>query len=271
MNKFNHGVEFQSQSKNVSFSEIDVTIESSSRDSLDESELAPFSPRKSEKKSGRKCLSILIVLFLILVLLCVLIKFSGIRNNSTTASLFQHRTIYDRCEDSIYGCCEVYDLCHLQEDNFTYVHELVFPFREMKYDRYGSNCPRMIEMVRKYNSHYYPSEDSNYECLDSEFGCCSIDVSCDQYVHFGIEISYPEEKKNINYSLYDISFPTIKNINLAKMNSLGTNCPTFHRVVLSYNQEYPHIYMGFIGAVFLLIGFLCCIPLSTQLINDCYK
>ena len=129
---------------------------------------------------------------------------------------------------------------------------MVFPSLEIKHDQEGSNCPRLVQMVRKYNVNYYPSEDRNYNCLSSEFGCCKIDISCDQYVHYGIELL---NKNDINAS--QIGDPTLINLNILKLNSEGLNCPTVDRIVYYYNIEYPTV-PGIVIEVFLLfIGLLC--------------
>lgn len=240
MKQYNHGVVFTSQN-----------IES--RDSLEEGtrmeSIVEISDEPEKKKCPKYCKEIFVgccatVTFILLLYLSSR-NYPVNDKNGLSASMMgsHHRDLSDICEDSQFGCCEVYDLCHLHDnkDNFTYKHTLVWPSRIRKYDKYGSNCPRAIQMVRMYNSYYYESQNSNYSCHSSEWGCCSIDVSCDQYVHFAIEIHTPEEQNKTNYTFYDISEPTFVDINLPKRNKKGTNCPSFGRIVLSYNQGYDSL------------------------------
>ena len=85
-----------------------------------------------------------------------------------------------------------------------------------------------------YNSRYYPWENGdNFNCRNSTYGCCSIDISCDVYVYVMVDISH-----NKNYSYYSSSTPIERYINYAKENEMGTNCPSFNNIVASYNIEF---------------------------------
>jgi hypothetical protein len=253
MSQYKHGVAFTS-----------ANIEP--RDSLEEGtrmeSIVEISDGSGEKKCPKYCKEIFAgccaVFTFILLLYLSSRNYPPNDRRGLSASMMRshHRDLSDICEDSHFGCCEVYDLCHLHDDddgNFTYKHTLVWPSRILKYDNEGSNCPRAIQMVRLYNSYYYESQNSNYSCHSSEWGCCSIDVSCDQYVHFAIEINTPEEQNKTNYTLYDISDPTFVDINLPKLNKKGTNCPSFGRIVLSYNQGYDsfgdYLWLFIIGGI----------------------
>ena len=89
-------------------------------------------------------------------------------------------------------------------------------------------------MVREYNLHYYPWDSGdNYNCRNSTYGCCSIDISCDVFVYVMVDISH-----NTNYSYYKYYSPIERWINHAKENEMGTNCPTFNKVVLEYNNGF---------------------------------
>lgn len=273
MSKYNHGAEFVSDKPSVSFTSVTVIDSDSRMDSLDDPEKVSLSPSQPEQEANKKRSCCACIVATIAVVLFISLLSIGSRNypNTHSAQLYKERTNRDRCEDSNYGCCEVYNLCQVQsEDNLTYIHRMVYPSRELKYDRVGSNCPRMIEMVRKYNSNYYPSQDSSFSCLDSEFGCCSIDVSCDQYVHFGIEINIGDNKET-NYSLYEISDPTIRYLNIKKRNERGDNCPSFDRIVMYYNFDYPNINLTLIGIGLIALAFAFMGPCFNKLCEICNR
>ena len=272
--KFKHGSEFVSER---------VPLEeprSPRRDSLGEDcssdNVLPFTDtRVSTKGSTKKrkqinsCTvgSILLCLFILLLYLSSRNFPKHNLDNSLSASVFvsNYEIPSKNCEKTPYGCCEVYDHCHLStENNFTYRHETIFSSVETKHDNEGSNCPRLVEMARKYNTNYYPSEDRNYTCLSSEFGCCTIDISCDQYVHYGLEISH---KNDINVS--QMGSPILINLNIMKLNSEGLNCPRVDRLVYYYNVNYPNILGIFSGILLLFLGFLVMMGCIFQCMEIC--
>ena len=247
--------------KTVTFNDVCVE-EGSSRDSLGE-ERTPL--RDIENQSAiqentcRKKCSVIVVLIaaLITFVLLLIISSRNYPENNLTASLpfhnHHHKTMDEQCNDTNYGCCEVYQSCHFNEDgNFSFSPIKIWPSSQIKHNRIGSNCPRMNQIVREYNSNYY-SEDNN--CSSYEFGCCEIDISCDQYIHFGIETKSEEEQKHINYSLYETSEKIIRKIYLKKINAMGTNCPSFEYVVTRYNQGFSDD-LAIVIALFILGGFV---------------
>ena len=195
--------------KTITFNDVCVE-EETSRDSLGE-ERTPLRDIESQSsKQGNTCrkkCSVIVVLIAALITFILLLMISS-RNypeNNLTARLpfhnhHHHKTMDEQCNDTNYGCCEVYQSCHFNEGgNFSFSVIKIWPSTQIKHNRIGSNCPRMNRIVREYNSNYY-SED--YNCSSYEFGCCEIDISCDQYIHFGIETKSEEDQKHINYSLY---------------------------------------------------------------------
>ena len=190
-------------------------------------------------------------------------------DNSLSASVYvsNFESPSKNCDKTPHGCCEVYDHCHLHTDNnFTYRHETVYSSVETKHDEEGSNCPRLVQMVRKYNVNYYPSEDRNFQCLSSEFGCCTIDISCDQYVHYGIEMSH---KNDINAS--QMGSPTLINLNIVKLNSEGLNCPHVDRIVYYYNVDYPNFPGIISGIILLVLGLLVMANCISRCIEICNR
>ena len=247
--------------KTVTFNDVCVN-EGTSRNSLGE-ERTPLrdieSQNETQENTCRKRCSIVAVLIATLITFVLLLMISS-RNypeNNLTASLsfhhHHHRTMDEQCNDTNYGCCEVYQSCHIDGDgNFSFSPIKIWPSVQIKRNRIGSNCPRMNQIVKEYNSNYY-SED--YNCSSYEFGCCEIDISCDQYIHFGIETKSEKEQKHINYSLYDTGDKTMRTINLKKINPAGTNCPSFEYVVTRYNQGFYND-LTFIVVLFILGGFV---------------
>ena len=236
---------------------VDVD-KSSGRDSLGEttesSNFTTYQRRKSQIEVSqyvRKCCGITIIgSVIILFILVILLSTGRLGDEQTNLSAgirfhHHHKTMDEQCNGTTYGCCEVYNLCDLHDDgNFTYTHERIWPSVQIKSNKDGTNCPRMNQIVRKYSLNYYPRENNgvhyspwensgNFNCMNSTYGCCSIDISCDVYVYVMVDISH-----NTNYSYYKSSTPIERYINYAKENEIGTNCPSFNHIVWSYNNEF---------------------------------
>ncbi len=228
------------------FNVIVTVDDSSERDSLgegteDSSSFTTYQRRKNQveiSKRLRKCCGITIVGAVIILFIVVISLFTGNGQTDLSASVpfhHHHKTMDEQCNGTAFGCCEVYNLCDLHDDgNFTYTHERILPSLQIKHNKGGTNCPRMNQIVRKYNLHYYPWEHGdNFNCRNSTYGCCSIDISCDVYVYVMVDISH-----NKNYSYYSSSTPIERWINYAKENEMGTNCPSFNTIVSAYNNEF---------------------------------
>ena len=271
---FRHGTEFTSERLPQ-----DEEPRSPRRDSLSElpstdTRLTTIEDPKKKKKERNPCLICLGIFTLVCSFILLLHVASRNFPNHTEGSPLSasvYVSNFERpsknCDKTPHGCCEVYDHCHiLTDNNFTYRHETVFSSVETKHDEEGSNCPRLVQMVRKYNVNYYPSEDRNFQCLSSEFGCCTIDISCDQYVHYGIEMS---QKNDINAS--QMGPPTLINLNIVKLNSEGLNCPQVDRIVYYYNVDYPN-FPGIVSGIILLsLGFLGLAGCISQCIEICSR
>ena len=238
MKKFNHGVEFESvkTDQRVSFSDVAVIMNrpENERDSLDESDsFNRYKKHKIHKDYRRQCCAIISVILVILLFIGLLIICSrNYPDNNLTARLpyhHHHKTIEEQCNSTRYGCCEVYDLCHNHKnDNFTYIHQRIWPSVEIKHNKMGTNCPRLNQIVYKYSHNYYPSSDNHYHCKNSTYGCCSIDISCDVYIYLRQFIN------NISYSYTGEEI--IRYINHEKIDPEGSNCPSINYIVSSYNR-----------------------------------
>ena len=240
-----------SSSRGDGFNVIVDVDGSSGRDSLGErttstSSFTNYQGRKKQinmyqcvrKICGITIVSAVVILFILLIYVSARGDENEQLNENLAARLpfHHHRTMEERCNATTYGCCEVYNSCNLHEDgNFTYTHERIWPSVEVKHNKEGKNCPRMNQMVREYNLHYYPWDyGDNFNCRNSTYGCCSIDISCDVFVYVMVDISH-----NTNYSYYKSSSPIERWINHAKENEMGTNCPTFSNGVLrAYNNGF---------------------------------
>ena len=243
-----------------------VTIDDSERDSLGEatnhSSFTTYLVKLSDLLNSPLC--VVIILFILVILLFK----GGLGDEQTSLSArvhfhHHHKTMDEQCNVSAYGCCEVYNLCDLHDDgNFTYTHERIWPSIEIKHNEGGTNCPRMNQIVNEYNLNYYPWENGdNFNCINSTYGCCSIDISCDVFVYVMVDISH-----NKNYSYYSSSTPIERYINHAKENEMGTNCHSFNNIVLAYNNGYnnPINDLALLMILIIILGSLiACIKRSS--------
>lgn len=257
-----------SSSRSDGFNVIVTVDESSERDSLGErtKPMSSFDNYQERKRQismfqcMRKCCCITIVSAVIILFILVIYLFTGRNENDSTKNLLaqlpfhhhHHKTMDEQCNSTTYGCCEIYDLCNLHEgNNFTYTHERILPSVEVKHNKDGTNCPRMNNIIYEYNLNYYSTGYSDdFNCRNSTYGCCSIDISCDVFVYVMIDISH-----NTNYSNYMSSSPIERYINLAKENEIGTNCPSFNHVIMEYNNEF-YDPINDLGVLFVLIVLL---------------
>jgi len=75
-----------------------------------------------------------------------------------------------KCSDYKFGCCEIYYDCN--KDNYKIL--TISPYRIVKHDEEGSNCPSLNTLVNQYNEAYLRD--------NSELGKCSINTVCDSSV-----------------------------------------------------------------------------------------
>lgn len=75
-----------------------------------------------------------------------------------------HRHHWLKCSDFDYGCCEI--VYAVGGHNYSIS---INPYRIVKHDREGTNCPTIESMIQDYNSIY--TDDS---CVESEEGCCKL-------------------------------------------------------------------------------------------------
>lgn len=81
-----------------------------------------------------------------------------------------HHHHHLKCSDYKFGCCEIYYDC--DKDNHKTLS--ISPYKIVKHDEKGSNCPSLNTLVNQYNE--------AYKTDDSELGKCSINTVCDSSV-----------------------------------------------------------------------------------------
>ena len=242
MSRFNHGVEFQSvntQSR-VSFSDVVVDVNPDRNDSLDEERSSYDIHRTSQERRKTLlcrricCGTIATIAVLVTFILLIMFSSRNLSTDSLTARVtfhnHHHRTIEDQCEESRYGCCEVYDSCQdLGYETVNHSSLRIWPSVQMKHNRLGTNCPRLNQIVHKYSEAYYPEENNHYHCKNSTFGCCSIDISCDAYVYIDKFVN-----ENISHPYNDEEI--IRYLEKEKIDAEGSNCPSIDKIVYAYNM-----------------------------------
>lgn len=84
--------------------------------------------------------------------------------------LHHHHHHHIKCSDYKFGCCEIYYGC----GKGSHKTLSISPYRIVKHDEEGSNCPSLNTLVNQYNE--------AYKTDDSELGKCSINTMCDSSV-----------------------------------------------------------------------------------------
>ena len=85
-----------------------------------------------------------------------------------------------RCEDTEFGCCEVFGDCSVSEDSYeTKAYHLS---RKFKLDKEGSNCPTLEEMVKLYKKNNDKGECQDPSTDYTSHGCCSVVTTCDKII-----------------------------------------------------------------------------------------
>ena len=131
----------------------------------------------------------------------------------------------DPCTRYQFGCCEIYSDCSYDNSNITdstitdsnitdyntYTFEGYW-YHIIKEDEIGSNCPRMVDLIRGHNENY-PQTKS---CKLTDEGCCQLDTRCDSRL------------KNTNDHQV---------MNLVE--TMGTGCPSVRQLMIEYRRGYP--------------------------------
>lgn len=81
-----------------------------------------------------------------------------------------HHHHHLKCSDYKFGCCEIYYDC----DKGNHKKLTISPYKIVKHDEEGSNCPSLNTLVNQYNQAYVAD--------NPELGKCSINTVCDSSV-----------------------------------------------------------------------------------------
>ena len=142
-------------------------------------------PVKGERlKLACKILCIFVALYLFIFYIFMELVFYPEENNyeykkeemkvhlesDISARFPMHHPHHRKCSDYKFGCCEIYHGC--DKDNHKKL--TISPYRTVKHDEEGSNCPSLNTIVNQYNEAYVAD--------NSEVGKCSINTVCDSSV-----------------------------------------------------------------------------------------
>ena len=145
-----------------------------------------------------------------------------------SARVMGHHHRRRKCSDYVYGCCEIY--YGPKEKDFIEIS----PYRMVKQDLSGSNCPFLKDIVEEFNI--------NYE-QDYQGGVTA--VYCE------IDTSYDSSSKHISGGKMYLVQP--------KDDSYGYNCNRIGDLVHLYENHWPEN-ETFMDILFLsfIVGLVCC-------------
>ena len=150
-------------------------------------------------QSGKlvKYFSRLGIFYICVMLLCAFLKISyGVFH----VVEFNSGAIGVSCLSS--NCCEIYHGCSRGNKDTISYDIYIFEWNS------GETCPWLSYMATQYE------EDKN--CEESEFGCCPMQITCDEYVRRGAPYSMYEQHMNTQTVMTQVK----------KQDSNGTGCPT---------------------------------------------
>lgn len=145
-----------------------------------------------------------------------------------SARIMGHHQRRRQCGDYKYGCCEIY---YGPDKNDKYT---ISPYRDIKQDETGSNCPFLKDLVDQFNINY---KDEYSE--GGTMGYCEIDTTFDS------------SAKNISGGKMYLVQP--------KDDSIGYNC--YHVRDLVHMYEYHWVKDDTLGTLLMfsfIIGIICC-------------
>ena len=154
-----------------------------------------------------------------------------------------------RCEDTEFGCCEVFGDCSVSGDSYeTKAYHLS---RKFKLDKEGSNCPTLEEIVKLYKKNNDMDECQDPSTSYSEHGCCSVLTTCDKIIKNNETLNQTLNNQEDRLLREDI------NLYIQKSDINGSNCPTIQEIVTYYDTYYNvnHLLFG-IGFILLVFGLL---------------
>lgn len=177
-------------------------------------------------------------------------------NDNTTKRQLRirwHTHHEDPCPKYKYGCCEVFSECSYKGNNITHYDSHEFKgstFHIIKENEMGTNCPRMIDLVRGHNEHY----PRNESCETSELGCCKIETECD--INLRINDMIHKDNTQAHYEIND----DFKYVHL--VDPMEDRCPSIEKLMSEYRYNYPkkdNLWDG--SEIFIVILVLGCLSL----------
>ena len=139
--------------------------------------------KNKRNKLACKVLSVVVLFYLFIFYIFMELVYYPEDNNSEykkdeivesgsdiSAKFPMHHHHHIKCSDYKFGCCEIYYDC--DKDNHKSL--TISPYRIVKHDEEGSNCPSLNTLVNQYNEAYVAD--------NSELGKCSINTVCDSSV-----------------------------------------------------------------------------------------
>jgi hypothetical protein len=136
-----------------------------------------------------------------------------------------------KCSDYKYGCCEIYYGCN----NDNYLTFTISPYRIVKHDESGSNCPSLNELVNRYNE-MNPRKTS---CRDSDHGCCKLNTQCDTSVRGH------NTTKTYTY------------LNIPKNDDIGYNCLSPHDLIVEYQNYWIDGTLDSVITFIVIVAIIC--------------
>lgn len=145
-----------------------------------------------------------------------------------SARVMGHHHRRRKCSDYVYGCCEIY--YGPKEKDFIEIS----PYRMVKQDVSGSNCPFLKDLVEEFNINYI-----------QDYGEVGTDGYCQ------IDTSYDSTMKNVSGGTMNLVQP--------KDDPYGYNCNRVGDLVHMYENHWPQnetlmdiLFLSFI------VGIVCC-------------
>jgi hypothetical protein len=161
-----------------------------------------------------------------------------------------------RCSDYEFGCCHIYYGCDISDQEELVSDAMTLsPYSIVQHDEHGSNCPRLFDLISEYNE-YYPVKEEDH-CVDSEFGCCEVNYSCDIRRRF--EYLNTVEKTKELWRLDHEKNQTSQSLPVTKLDAIGSNCPRIRTIVYGYEHNWPvEISKLWYVGIIAFVGIICC-------------